>query len=117
MVIHEMTLKYNFNITQGNNLYIDALVYVNDQVSGFLVYGLIFLLTMVFLYVSNYYLNDMELSLLYSMYVMIIISIIFYYMGLALNVSLFNGAFLFTLILIFSALGGIIYYGRNKLNG
>ena len=110
-------MKYDFNLTDSGNVFVDGLVYANSNVSGLLVYLIVFLLALVVLYVYNDKLDDFNLSFLYSLYVVDVFGVLFYYMGLFLGVGLFSGFLLVGLLLFTSGLGGLLYYSRNKIGG
>jgi len=112
-----MSLKYDFNITQGNNIVMDALIYANNQTSHFLVYGMVLIIFIVTLWVINIYTDDAQLSLVYSNFIVIIIGILFYYGGLYVNAILFSGNLLVALIFIEILLVSLLYYSRNGLGG
>jgi len=110
-------MKYDFNMTYTGDVFVDGLVYANTQVSGLLVYFIVFLIGLVFLYVYNNKLDDFSLSFLYALYAVDFFGILFYYMGLLVGVGLFSGFLLIGLLLLSSGLGGLLYYSRNKIGG
>jgi len=110
-------MKYDFNMTYTGDVFVDGLVYANTQVSGLLVYFIVFMFGLVLLYVYNNKLDDFSLSFLYSLYAVDIFGILFYYFGLFIGVELFSGFLLIGLLLLTSGLSGLLYYSRNKIGG
>ena len=112
-----MTLKYDFALRQDINAILALLVYLNDATKGLLVYIMVLSLSLVALYVMNRYMDDMSLSLAYVTFFSIIMAILFYYLGIIINSTLFSGAILIALILLEVIQVALLYYARNKLGG
>ena len=108
-------MKYNLLYNYTGNIVVDTVVYVNENTSGLLVYAIVMAFFIVLSYVFITRTDDVPLSLVRSLFATTIISIIFYYMGKNYNVSLFDGSFLITMILILSFSIGGLYYQRNQV--
>lgn len=109
-------MKYDFVINGTDNIYADALAYANTNTNGILVYAMVLMFFGVLLFVYLSRTNDVLLSWLYALFASTIVSIIFYYLGVFMGVSLFSGAVLLFMLLMVVVGFGIIKFGRNPIN-
>lgn len=108
-----MSLKYNFSLGDGN-FFNNAIVFINDALSGLFFYGVLFVIWGVILYRYQRTTQDFDLEIVRSMYVINILGIIIYYWGVSISSVLVNGVVLIFTIL-FNILGGAyLYYQRNN---
>lgn len=110
-------MKYDFNMDYTHNFFADSLIYANNNVNGLLVYGMVLTIFIVLSYVFIKKTDDVNLSLTRSLFISVIISIIFYYMGRTYAVTLFSGTILIFMIIILVSSIGTLYFYRNRLNG
>ena len=109
-------MKYDFIPTiDTGNVFVNMLIYVNQQVHGFLVYAIVFSILIVFTFVFLKVTQDITLSMTRSLFITIIMSMLFYYMGKSYGVDLFSGSLLILMILGLSTSVGIMMYQRNKV--
>jgi hypothetical protein len=107
-------MKYDLIYNYTGNVVVDTTVYVNNAVSGLLVYGIILAFFIIITYVFITRTDDVPLSLVRSLFATVIVSIITYYMGKNYGLNLFSGSFLITMILVLVFSIGALYYNRNQ---
>lgn len=92
-------------------------IYLNNSVSGLLVYGIVLSFFIVLTYVYMKHTDDFTLSATRSLFATIVIATLFYYMGRIYNVSLFDGNILLMLIVVSGISASVLYFYRHQING
>lgn len=110
-------MKYNFTSNFTGNYPVDTIIYVNNAVSGLFIYAFVLAFFIVLTYAFVKATDDVTLSVLRGFWATTMLSILIYYLGVYMGVSLFSGSFLILMILV-SVIGiAVLYYQRNQVSG
>lgn len=111
-----MTLKYNFSIFNAANDPVSGAIFeINNASSGFFSYVLLFVLFIITSYVIAKKTNDVSKSLLMSLHIVVIISLVMFYMGKIGGYVLIPEILMLFLIVVESfAIGGMYYMRMTK---